>query len=192
MTTGTSRQTASLEPDLTRMYRGPQPTDELRSRMDQRIGRAVANGRARETRYASRRLVLLGLGMSLVALLGFTGGVVAQRFMADGHFTLIDGVLFSDNVIERPGLTNFGEPFAGTSILEGTPAQAEAIAAAKGYAITWQLEDRAGTEATDDDHVALSNDTPTCGSIAGGSVVEVGGVQLVVLIDDPLTPGSEC
>jgi hypothetical protein len=130
--------------------------------------------------------------MSIVVLLSFAGGVLAQRLAADGHFTLIDGVLFSDDVTVRPGLTNFGEPFAGTAILDSTPAQAEAIAADKGYSVTWQVEDRAGTEAIEDDQVTLSDNTPTCGSIAGGSVVEDGRIQLVVLVDDVLTAGSEC
>lgn len=185
-------RTASLDEDLTRMYMEPRPTDELGRRMDEHVSRAMARrGTTGSAWHGSRRLAL-GFGLSLVVMLAFAGGVVAQRLAADGHFRLIDGVLFSDEVIERPGLTNFGQPFAGTGILDGTPAEAADIAADKGYAVTWQLEDRGGTEATEDNSVTLTEAVPACGSIAGGSVVETGRIQLVVLMDDPLTAGSEC
>ncbi len=100
----------------------------------------------------------------------------------------VDGILFREGVIERPGLTNFGQPFWGTDIFERAPLEAGEMAAAKGYVVRWQIEDRGGTQAADDDEIIFSHVAPPCGKIGGGSVVEDGRIQMVVVLDDPSTP----
>lgn len=130
--------------------------------------------------------------MSLLAILALAGGTVAQRLASGCGITIVDGISFSDCVVGRPGLTNFGQPFWGTDIYERTPVEAAEMAAEKGYTIRWQIEERRGTESLDDDGIRFSEDPPTCGRIGGGSVIEEGRIQMVVTIDDPRMPGSEC
>ncbi|MEO8251510.1 MAG: hypothetical protein ABI578_03445 [Chloroflexota bacterium] len=123
--------------------------------------------------------------------MAFAGGTVAQRALADG-IVFVNGILFREGVVERPGLTNFGQPFWGTNIFDRSPAEAAGMAAEKGYVIRWQIEDRAGTLSSADDEITFSEEAPPCGKIGGGSVIEEGRIQLVVVLDDPSTPGSEC
>lgn len=191
MTTPNPRRDSSLESELSAMYRPVGgPSAILAERIDARFSAAaLANRRGRPAR-ARRRTLLLATSVSLLAAIALAGGVVAQRLGCG--ITIDDGISFSDCVFSRPGLTNFGQPFWGTDIYERTPAEAAEIAAEKGYTIRWQIEERRGTESLDDDGISFSEDPPTCGRIGGGSVIEEGRIQMVVTIDDPLMPGSEC
>jgi len=191
MTTSTTRSASSLESELSAMYRSDGPSADLTHLIDGRVGTAVKRSRMRAAR-SPRRTLLLAAGVSLVAILMFAGGAVAQRFAAGCGITFVDGISFSDCVVTRPGLTNVGQPFWGTDIFERTPVEAAEMAAEKGYTIRWQIEDRGGTEAFDDDATRFSEDPPACGKIEGGSVFEEGRIQMVVTIDDPRTAGSEC
>jgi hypothetical protein len=191
MTTSTSRRASSLDAELSAMYRPVDPPAHLANLIDGRIDAARRRYRARPVRWP-HRTVLLAASVALLAVLAIAGGVVAQRLASGCGITIEDGVRFSDCVIGRPGLTNDGQPFAGTDILERTPIEAAEMAAEKGYTIRWQIEERQGTETLDDDQLTFSEDPPTCGKIAAGSVIEDGRIQMVVTINDPLTPGSEC
>jgi hypothetical protein len=159
--------------------------------IDGRVSTALEGHRDRPAR-SRRRALLLAVGVSLVAVLALAGGVVAQRLASGCGITIVDGIAFDDCVVGRPGLTNIGQPFWGTDILDRTPAEAAEMAAEKGYTIRWQIEERRGTESLEDDTLSFSDDAPTCGRIGGGSVMEEGRIQMVVTIDDPLMPGSEC
>lgn len=66
------------------------------------------------------------------------------------------------------------------------------MAAGKGYTIRWQIEAHGGTQSGDDDEITFSEEAPPCGKIGGGSVIEEGLIQMVVVLDDPSTPGSQC
>jgi hypothetical protein len=191
MTAPNPPTTSSLEVDLTEVYRTSGPPDRLSSAIDRRVEAALKRHRSRPTR-SSRRMVLLAATLSLVAALAIAGGAVAQRLASGCGITIEDGISFSDCVVARPGLTNFGEPFWGTDIFDRTPAEAAEMAAAKGYTIRWQIEDRGGTEAFDDDETRFSEEAPDCGAIEAGGVFEAGRIQMVVTMNDPLTPGSAC
>ena len=191
MTAPTPPTASSLESDLTEAYRTSGPPDRLASMIDGRVEAALKRHRGRPTR-SPRRMVLLAATLSLVAALAIAGGAVAQRIASGCGITFVDGISFSDCVVSRPGLTNFGQPFWATDIFDRTPAEAAAMAAEKGYAIRWQVEDRGGTEAFDDDETRFTEEAPDCGAVAGGSVIEAGRIQMVVMMNDPLTPGSEC
>jgi len=157
--------------------------------IDGRVSTALEGYRDRPA-HSRRRPLLLAVGVALVAVLALAGGVVAQRLASGCGITIVDGIAFDDCVVGRPGLTNIGQPFWGTDILDRTPAEAAEMAAEKGYTIRWQIEERHGTESLDDDTLSLSDDAPTCGRIGGGSVIEEGRIQMVIA--DPLMPGSEC
>ena len=58
--------------------------------------------------------------------------------------------------------------------------------------IRWQIEERRGTERLDGHGISFGEEPPACGRIGGGSVNEKGLIQMVVTIEDPLMPGSEC
>jgi hypothetical protein len=190
MTTSDTRRDSALEGELSAMYRPVGPSAILAERIDARFSAAaLANRRGRPAR-ARHRTLLLAASVSLLAAIALAGGVVAQRLGCG--ITIDDGISFSDCVFSRPGLTNFGQPFWGTDIYERSPAEAAGMAAEKGYTIRWQIEDRRGTESLDDDAIRFSEEPPGCGRIGGGSVMEDGRIQLVVTIDDPLMPGSEC
>ncbi|MDQ3688947.1 MAG: hypothetical protein M3406_02730 [Chloroflexota bacterium] len=171
------------------MYRPVGPTAPLAERIDGRVGMALAGYRNHPAR-SRRRTLLLAAGVSLLAVIVLAGGVVAQRLGCG--ITVEDGISFSDCVVGREGLTNFGQPFWGTDIFERPPADAAEMAAEKGYTIRWQIEDGRGTEGFDDNETRFSEEPPACGKIDGGSVVEEGRIQMVVTINDPLMPGSEC
>lgn len=191
MTTSNPRLAPSLEGDLSEMYRPVGPSTQLAKRIDERVGAALTTYENKPVRSA-RRTLLLAASVSLMAVLALAGGAVAQRFAAGCGITIMDGISFSDCVIGREGLTNLGQPFWGTDIFERTPAEAAAMAAEKGYTIRWQIEDGRGTESFEDNLTRFSDVPPACGEIGGGSVIEEGHIQMVVTIDDPLTPGSEC
>lgn len=191
MTAPTPRDAASLENDLQAIHRSDRPSAHLAGLIDGRVSTALKRSRSRRSRSA-RRTLLLAASMSLVAVLALAGGVVAQRFASGCGITIVDGISVSDCVVGRPGLTNLGQPFWGTDIFERTPAEAAEMAAEKGYTIRWQIEDRGGTESSDDDEITFSEEAPPCGETGGGSVFDEGRIQMVVVIDDPSTPGSEC
>lgn len=191
MTAPTPRSISSLEGELSEMYR----TDGLPARaaavIDDRVAAAREDYHARPAPSPRRRTLLLAASLSLVAIVAFAGGTVAQRALANG-IVFVDGILFREGVVERPGLTNIGQPFWGTDIFDRSPGEAAAMAAEKGYVIRWQIEDRGGTQSSDDDEISFSDEAPPCGKIGGGSVIEQGRIQMVVVTDDPSTPGSEC
>jgi hypothetical protein len=191
MTAPTPRTTSSLERELSEMYREDRPPAHVTALIDGRVATALERDRARPARAPRRRTLVLAASVSLVAAVAFAGGAVAQRVLGDG-IVFVDGILFRDGVIERPGLTNFGQPFWGTDIFERSPAEAAEMAAEKGYVIRWQIEVRGGTQSGDDDEISFSEEAPPCGKIGGGSVIEEGRIQMVVVLDDPSTPGSEC
>jgi hypothetical protein len=191
MTTPTHRSMASLESELGEMYRMDRPPARSTALIDRRVAAAREGYRALPIRSQRRRTRLLAASLSLVAIVAFAGGVLAQGVIADG-IVFVDGILFREGVVERPGLTNFGQPFWGTNIFERSPVEAAAMAAEKGYVVRWQIEDRGGTEGSDDDEISFGEKAPACGKIGGGSVIEEGRIQMVVVLDDPSTPGSEC
>lgn len=191
MTTSDPRRGSSLEGELSAMYRPVGPSEALMERIDGRVSTALANHRRRPAR-SWRRTLLLAASVSLFAVIALAGGAVAQRLASGCGITIVDGISFSDCVVGSPGLTNFGQPFWGTNIFDRTPAEAAEMAAEKGYTIRWQIEDGRGTEAFDDNETRFSDEPPECGDIDGGSVIDEGRIQMVVTIDDPLTPGSEC
>lgn len=44
----------------------------------------------------------------------------------------------------------------------------------------------------DDDRIEFTDQAPVCGDIGGGSVIDEGLIQMVVVIDDPSVPSSSC
>ncbi|HSK47856.1 MAG TPA: hypothetical protein VLA05_07625 [Coriobacteriia bacterium] len=190
MTTSDTRRASALEGELGAMYRPVGPSADLADRIDARFTAAALANRLGRPAHARHRTLLLAACLSLMAAVALAGGVVAQRLGCG--FTIDNGISFSDCIFSQPGLTNFGQPFWGTDIYDRSPAEAAEMAAEKGYTIHWQIEDRRGTESRDDDAIRFSDEPPGCGRIGGGSVVEDGRIQLVVTIDDPLMPGSEC
>lgn len=191
MTAPTPRTMSALESELSEMYRVDRPPAHVTALIDGRVAAALERYRARPARAPRRRTLVLAASVSLVAVVAFAGGTVAQRILGDG-IVFVDGILFREGVIERPGLTNFGQPFWGTDIFDRSPVDVAAMAAEKGYVIRWQIEDRGGTQSGDDDEISFSEEAPPCGKIGGGSVIEEGRIQMVVVLDDPSTPGSEC
>lgn len=191
MTAPTPRSLSSLESELSEMYRTSRPPALATAVIDSRVTAAREAYRGRPLRSQRRRTLLLAASLSLVAVVAFAGGTVAQRALADG-IVFVDGILFREGVVERPGLTNFGQPFWGTNIFDRSPVEAATMAAEKGYVIRWQIENRGGTQSTADDEITFSEEAPSCGKIGGGSVIEEGRIQMVVVLNDPSTPGSEC
>jgi len=191
MTAPGSRSTSSLESELSEMYKVDRPPAHVTGLIDGRVATARERHRARPARPPHRRTLLLAASVTLIAAVAFAGGAVAQRALGDG-IVFVDGILFREGVIERPGLTNFGQPFWGVDIFERSPTEAAEMAAEKGYVIRWQIEARGGTQSSDDDQISFSDEAPPCGKIGGGSVIEEGRIQMVVVLDDPSTPGSEC
>lgn len=194
MTARGSLPKSSLDGQLRDAYRVDPPPAHLAAKIDRRVATAFERHRARSAgspQRTPRRILLVAASVSLVAALAFAGGAAAQRLFQDG-VVFVDGILFREGVVTRPGVTNVGQPFWGTDILERSPAEAADIAADKGYAIRWQVESRGGTESTEDDEITFSDFAPSCGAIAGGSVIDEGQMQLLVVLDDPSTPGSEC
>lgn len=171
--------TTDFESELVEHYRSGSMSPRLAREVDHRFLAALERRGSDRGRWR-RRVPSLAAAAALVAMMALAGGAVAQRIIGD------------DEVFSRPGLTNFGQPFWGTDILDRTPAEAAAMAAAKGYAVRWQVEHRHGTDTLADDDTTFTDVAPACGSIAGGSVLEPGQIQMVVVIDDPLTPGSDC
>jgi hypothetical protein len=191
MTAPTSRSMSSLESELSQMYEVDRPPARVASLIDGRVATARERHRARSARSPRSRTLLLAASMSLVAAVAFAGGAIAQRVIGDG-IVFVDGILFREGVVERPGVTNFGQPFWGTNIFDRSPVEAAAMAAQKGFVVRWQIEDRGGTQSSHDDEITFSEKAPPCGKIGGGSVIEEGRIQMVVVLDDPSTPGSEC
>jgi hypothetical protein len=189
MTVHHDRGIASLEAELRHLYAEPPPM-HLTDAIDRRVAAALTQPSSRHGRSA-RRTALLAASVALLAALAFAGGAAAQRVVSDA-VVLIDGILFSEEVIGRPGLTNFGQPFWGTDILDRSPAEADAMAAAEGYSVRWQIEDRAGTTSDADDSLTFSEEPPPCGAVEGGGVTEAGRIQMVVVLNDPTTSGSAC
>ena len=178
--------TTRLEQELSTLYGAPGPSPAARSLIDARVQRALFGGRPVARR---RRGFVLATALSLLAMLAFAGGALAYRFATEGGFVVIDGILFREGVVSRPGLTNFGEPFWGTDIYERTPAAAADLAADKGFLVRWQIEDRRPDAGT-----SFSDEAPACGDIQGGSVIpgKDGWIQLVVVVNDPAVPSSSC
>lgn len=191
MTGPTHRSPSSLESELSQMYEIERPPARVTSLIDRRVAAARERHRARPARSPRRRTLMLAASVSLVAAVAFAGGALAQRIIGNG-IVFVDGILFREGAVERPGLTNFGQPFWGTNIFELSPVEASAMAAEKGYVVRWQIEDRGGTQSSNDDEISFSEKAPPCGKIGGGSVIEEGRIQMVVVLDDPSTPGSEC
>jgi hypothetical protein len=191
MTQSSARRPSSLDDELRAMYRPADPPAHLAELIDARVATARERHRSRQGR-APRQAIVIAASVAVIAVLGVAGGVVAQRLAAGCGMTIEDGLWFSDCVVARPGLTNARQPFAGTDILERTPVEAAAMAAEKGYTIRWQIEERRGTETLDDDQLTFSDEPPSCGRIAAGSVIEDGRIQMVVTINDPLMPVSQC
>lgn len=190
MTAPISRR-SSIEEELGSFYRTGGPPADLAGRIDSRVAAAL-EARRTPANHAPRRSWLLAASASLVALLVVAGGVVAQRLASDGDVTIIDGVVIRTDVIERPGLTNFGQPFWGTDIFERTPAEAADMASEKGYSIRWQIEQHRDGPAAETDRIVFSDDAPPCGEVIGGSVLEAGRIQMLVLVDDPSNLSSGC
>ncbi len=194
MTARGSLPESSLDRQLGDVYRVDPPAAHLAAIIDRRVATALERHRARRsgsTQRTPRRILLVAASVSLVAALAIAGGAAAQRVLQDG-IVFVDGILFREEVVTRPGVTNLGQPFWGTDALERSPAEAAEIAAEKGYAIRWQVESRGGTESTEDDEITFTDLAPSCGAIAGGSVIDEGQIQLLVVLDDPSTPGSGC
>lgn len=101
--------------------------------------------------------------------------------------TCTDQLVIREGLVGRPGLTNSGQPFWGTSIYERTPEAAAEMAAEEGYEVRWQIEDRGPGG-----RITFSDMAPPCGDIDGGSVVTDGLIQLVVIRNDPAVPASNC
>jgi hypothetical protein len=184
-----SNSMSPLEKELGAMFRAEEPPRHVSERIDDRFSAALE--RRSIVRRSSRRVILLVAAVS-VGLLGFAGGVVAQQFAAGCGINLLDGVEFNDCVEARPGLTSEGGPFENSDILDRPPDEAAAMAAEKGYSIRWQIEDRLGTKSFDDDVMRFSEAPPPCGVIESGAVVGNDRIQMVVTLNDPTRPESEC
>jgi hypothetical protein len=114
MTAPTPRSTSSLKSELSEMYKVDRPPARVTALIDGRVATARERYRARPARSPRRRTLLLAASGSLIAVVAFASGAVAQRVLGDG-IVFVDGILFRDGVIERPGLTNVGQPFWGTA-----------------------------------------------------------------------------
>lgn len=94
--------------------------------------------------------------LAVLAILVVAGGVAVGGRVLDAN-----------EARGLPDVQNAGQPFSGIDLQDLTPHDAADLAAAKGYAVRWQIEDHAGTATTDDDRTMHSEVAPACGAIQG-------------------------
>jgi hypothetical protein len=172
-----------LEADLRRMLRTKPPAD-LAVRIDERMRRALdhatdAAGVRAVRAHRLGRARSIALLVALVGAVGLTGIVGAQA------------ILDPDQPRAVPAVTNFGQPFWNTPIMELTPPEAHQFAVERGFEVTWQIEDRVGTEETADDVSTRSDTPPECGDVVAGALFD-GVLHMVAELNVPESPESAC
>ncbi|MDQ3554767.1 MAG: hypothetical protein M3395_10235 [Chloroflexota bacterium] len=95
--------------------------------------------------------LLIGAGMLLFG----SGAVVGSR------------VLAPNEAIGREGFSNVGQPFHCVGLERMTPPEADAAIRARGYTVTWQIEDQAARSSRLDAH------PPATGFVIGGFVKDM-------------------
>lgn len=172
-------ETVDLERELLVAYRNG-PSDQVAGDLDGRFA-AMLERQLHTPGRSRRRLLPLAAALSLIAALTFGGATVARHVLAPNEPRGL------------PGVTNFGQPLWGVDLRKLTPARVEEIAADKGYAVRWQVENYHGVAGMGDNYEStVSAIAPACGLVEGGGVVDRGLIQLVVTIDDPAFPDSAC
>lgn len=136
-----------------------EPEDALRARLA-RLERSVEVGTVppmsvlRRDGWRGRRLtapLLIGAGMLLFG----SGAVVGSRILAP------------DEPVAREGFANVGQPFHCAGLELMIPPEADAAIRARGYTITWQIEDKAAGSSR------LDARPPATGYVIGGFVEEM-------------------
>lgn len=172
--------TINLERDLRELLHAA-PSPEVRRTMDQQMRvalEATADAAVSHRRRWPRRrsAAMLAAVIGAVALAGVVG---AQALRDPNEPRPVEGV------------TNFGQPFWNTPLLDLTPPGSHRFAVERGYAVTWQIEDRAGTTDTSDDSTSLAETPPECGDVVAGALIH-GVLHMVVELNAPESPASAC
>lgn len=118
-------------------------------------------------RVGARPRVFWGLAAAFATAVFVTGAVVGA-------------IVVSEEVGGGPGLFDPGQPLACSGVDAMTPQQAAPVLAAKGWTVTWQIEDSA------DRSFSLSEVAPAEGRIIDGALVDR---HLVLVVDKhPIGP----
>ena len=170
----------NLERDLRELLHAA-PSPELRRAMDGQMSAALeatadaaASHRGRWARH--RSVAMLAAVIALVTL----AGVVGAEALRDPN-----------EPRGYPGITNPGQPFWNTPILEMTPLDAHRFAEERGYSATWQVDDRHGTADPEDDTFFHADAPPECGDVVGGAMID-GILHLHAEQNAPEAPASTC
>lgn len=150
---------------------------DLRTRLARLEGAVPVTGTFRRPRWWLARPVRTSAAVVAASvLLAFAAGLAAGQFVNP------------QGPIGHEGLENPGQPFHGTGITCMTPADANALIVARGFSVTWQIEDRdpSGSGST-----TLSDVPPPRGIVDGG-FVEGRHVHVVVSVGSGSLPHGNC
>jgi hypothetical protein len=146
----------------------------------ERLGRLEASVPVADARPRRRRLgraVRTSLSLAAaISLLAFSGGLVVGRF------------LDSNEPIGHEGLENPGQPFYGAGLRCMTPAGAHQTITARGFTVTWQIEDR---DSNGVGTTTLSGTPPSAGVVEGG-FVQGSEAHVVVSVGSGAVPYVGC
>lgn len=146
----------TTEQRLARIFDRPLP-DHLRRQVDEQVMAlwVETTGPASRRRWGPlRRATLLALAATL-ALAAFLAGVAVGRYVDPNE------------PVGVPGLENPGEPFYGVGLNCMTPPEANAVIVAKGFAVSWQIEDR---DSEGNGSTSFSTTPPPAGVVEGGFI----------------------
>lgn len=172
--------TITLERDLRELLHVA-PSPQLRRAMSEQMRAAVeatADVAVSHRRHWPRRrsLAMLAAIIGAVALAGVVG---AQALRDPNEPRPVEGV------------TNFGQPFWNTPLMDLTPPESHRFAVERGYSLIWQIEDRAGTADTSDDSTSFAETPPECGDVVAGALID-GVLHMVAELNAPESPASAC
>ena len=170
----------NLERDLHELLHAKPPL-ALRRAMDQQmraaLERTAGASALHRRRWPKRRSVaMLAAVIGAVALAGVVGAEVLRDANEPRAF---------------PDITNLGQPFWNTPILEMTPPDAHRFAEERGYTVTSQVDDRHGTADPEDDTFFHADAPPDCGDVSGGAIID-GILHLHAEQNAPEAPASAC
>lgn len=156
--------------------------DPFDLRLHQRLARLeaaapepqVARSRRKTLRAQVAHRSLLVAAVFIVA--AFAAGGAVGRYIAPNE------------AIGHPGLENPGEPFYGAGLQCMTPPQADAVIKAKGFEVSWQIENR---DAEGNGTTIISTLPPPAGVVEAG-FVQGNTAHVVVSIGSGAQPYDWC